>query len=236
MASAKRLIKAVTFDVGDTLIYPAISRADAFAKVACSYGHCIESAQVEPLVPRMNAYLAALTKRDSSFNADEVCAQAINIAKYEYLCEQLGITVNRTEVACGVQEVYQMPDSWQLFDGATETLAALEGRGFRLAVISNWTQNLEEILQALGLSRYFDEIIVSTVVHLYKPQPEIFHLAAQRLGVEPCECLHVGDSVHADINGATSAGFRPVLFCPTGISRADPAPTITALSQLPSCL
>jgi HAD superfamily hydrolase (TIGR01549 family) len=227
-------IKAATFDVGDTLLRLGISRATAFAGVAQHYNYDITPAQVEPLVPKMNAYLAKLIGNDLSFNADEVRAQAINIAKYEYLCKQLGITANCREIACAVQEVYNLSGSWQLIPKVLETLGALRDQGLRLAIISNWTKNLEGILQALGLSRYFKCIIVSTVVELYKPQPEIFHLAATKLGIEPYQCLHVGDSIDADVNGALAAGFKAVLFDPTGMNqnKNNAAPTITALPEL----
>jgi putative hydrolase of the HAD superfamily len=191
--------------------------------------------RVEPLIPRMNDYLIALCDRDISFNADETRAQAINTAKYQYLCELLNIGTEQAEaqeIARAIQNVYNQPHSWRLFPGTIETLEALKERGIRLAIISNWTMNLEGLLQALGLAHYFDAIVVSTVVHLYKPQPEIFHLAAKLLKAEPSQCLHVGDSFAADVQGALAAGFDAVLFDPHGTSQHNFTPTITALSQL----
>jgi HAD superfamily hydrolase (TIGR01549 family) len=229
-------LHAITFDVGDTLFYPGISRAEAVARVLHSYGyHNITLEHIKPLIPKMNEYLAALSNNDLSFNADEARAQAINIAKYQYLCQLLGIEADQAktqEIACAIQEIYHQPHSWQLFPGTIETLETLKEQGLRLAIISNWTMNLEGLLQALNLAHFFDEIIVSTVVRLYKPQPEIFQLTTKRLKTEPNLCLHVGDSFKADVQGALAANFNAVLFDPNRTSRHGFTPTITTLPQL----
>jgi putative hydrolase of the HAD superfamily len=183
----------------------------------------------------MNSYLSALCDKDLSFNADETRAQAINTAKYQYLCGLLNIGAEQAEaqeIARAIQNVYNQPHSWRLFPGTIETLEALKERGIRLAIISNWTMNLEELLQALDLAHYFDAIIVSTVVHLYKPQPEIFHLTAKLLKVELSRCLHVGDSFKTDVQGALAAGFNAALFDPHSTSQHNFTPTITTLPQL----
>jgi 2-haloalkanoic acid dehalogenase type II len=226
-------IKAITFDVGDTLIHPCISRAEAFVSVTPRHGYPdITQEQVEHWVPGMNAFLAQLIDNDISFNADETRAQAVNSAKYEYLCAQLGINTARSEIARDVQRVYNLPSAWQLFPGSAETLAALKDQGFKLAIISNWTKNLENIVQGLGIALYFEQITVSTVVCLYKPQTEIFHMTAESLGVKPHQCLHVGDSLKADVRGAKAAGFEAVLFDHTDTNQHEYAPTITTLPEL----
>jgi putative hydrolase of the HAD superfamily len=239
-------IKAITFDVGDTLLRLRLPRAEAFARVARQYGYDITPVQLEPLIPRMNAYLISLWGDDFSFEANETRAQAINIAKYEYLCELAGIDTNRTKIARAVQELYHQSDAWELFPGTIETLTALKDRGLKLAVISNWTLTLESILEGVGIREYFSQVIVSTVVHLYKPQPEIFHLVAKTWGLQPNECLHVGDNLRTDIDGALAAGFNAVLFAPDGAGAGTStgtdaekdrsAPTIAALPELLSLL
>jgi putative hydrolase of the HAD superfamily len=83
-------------------------------------------------------------------------------------------------------------------------------RRYPLALVSNFDHapTARAILEREGLTRCFDEIIISDEVGVCKPHPEIFHHAARALSVNPRACLHVGDSKEADIDGAVGAGLR----------------------------
>jgi putative hydrolase of the HAD superfamily len=96
---------------------------------------------------------------------------------------------------------------------AHEVLSELRRRGVRLGVISNgWTVKQLSCLSGLGWMETFDDIIVSETVGLRKPDPAIFHLALERLGLHPDEALYVGDSPTNDIQGPQSAGIKAALF------------------------
>lgn len=96
---------------------------------------------------------------------------------------------------------------------AFETCEALAGRGYRLAVVSNWDVGLHDQLASLGLDV---PIVTSAEAGAPKPDPAIFRLALAQLGVEPDRALHVGDS-DADAEGARAAGMR---FRPAPLSDA----------------
>jgi HAD superfamily hydrolase (TIGR01493 family) len=100
---------------------------------------------------------------------------------------------------------------FEVVPGAAEAVAELERIGLRLAVVANWDIALPEHLEDLGLARYFAAIVTSGEAGVPKPDPRIFHLALDRLGVAPERALHVGDS-EADELGARAAGmaFEPV--------------------------
>jgi beta-phosphoglucomutase family hydrolase len=92
--------------------------------------------------------------------------------------------------------------------GVRELLAALEQAGFRQALASSAPrQNVELILEALDVGRYFSAVVSEADVTLGKPNPQIFLLAATRLGVEPRRCLVIEDAV-AGVQAAKSAGMR----------------------------
>jgi epoxide hydrolase-like predicted phosphatase len=74
------------------------------------------------------------------------------------------------------------------------------------------------------LAELFDAVVISAEVGLHKPQPEIFRLAADRLGVEPERCVFV-DDLRENIDGAEAAGM-------TGILHRDPGATVTRLEGL----
>ena len=64
------------------------------------------------------------------------------------------------------------------------------------------------ILEQLGISRYFNELVISSEVGADKPDPFIFGRALELAGVAPHEALHVGDDPKHDWEGATSAGLQ----------------------------
>jgi putative hydrolase of the HAD superfamily len=93
--------------------------------------------------------------------------------------------------------------------GATAVLKQLKAEGYQLAIVSNGSHDTRlNTLQGLGIQDYFDEIISSGLVGFSKPQPEIFQLTAARLGVQPQQCLYIGDHPVNDIQGATKAGMQ----------------------------
>jgi REG-2-like HAD superfamily hydrolase len=95
---------------------------------------------------------------------------------------------------------------------APEVLEELRRRGLRLAVVSNWEPDLPEVLQRAGLAGYFDAVVASALVGAAKPDPRIFRVALDAVGVRPQEAVHVGDSYEADVRGARGAGVYPVLI------------------------
>lgn len=99
------------------------------------------------------------------------------------------------------------PDAWAVYPDVAETLDALAARGLALGIVSNWDSYLPSLLDALGLSPRFATVAVSAIEETGKPDPEIFRRACARLGFAPEVCLHVGDSIREDYDGARAAGL-----------------------------
>jgi putative hydrolase of the HAD superfamily len=95
-----------------------------------------------------------------------------------------------------------------------ETLEELRRRGYRLGVISNADGRAEEALEAVDLRPHFELVIDSGLVGIDKPDPRIFHLAAERMGIEPKDAVYVGDIYEIDVQGARAAGMHAVLVDP----------------------
>jgi epoxide hydrolase-like predicted phosphatase len=74
------------------------------------------------------------------------------------------------------------------------------------------------------LAELFDAVVISAEVGLHKPQPEIYRLAAERLEVEPAECIFV-DDLKENCEGAEAVGM-------TAIRHRDAAETIARLTEL----
>lgn len=88
---------------------------------------------------------------------------------------------------------------------ARPVLEALHSR-YPMVLVSNFYGNVETVLADFDLRRYFKQIIESAVVGVRKPDPRIFMLGVEALGLQPGEVLVVGDSYKKDIVPAESIG------------------------------
>jgi putative hydrolase of the HAD superfamily len=101
-------------------------------------------------------------------------------------------------------------------DGAIETLEELERRGFKRGLISVCSSDVEELWGESALAAHLDDYVLSCAVGLSKPDSRIYRLACERLGVEPGECLFVGDGANDELAGAERVGIRAVCILPPG--------------------
>jgi len=128
--------------------------------------------------------------------------------------------------------------------GAGEALTALAAAGLQLAVASNAGASDAELMgQALarvGLRRFFAHLWTSKELGASKPAPEFFCEAARRAGVEPHECVMVGNDYGRDIVGAKAVGMHTVWLATGTDGEAVAAPAadvvIADLERLPVAL
>ncbi len=99
------------------------------------------------------------------------------------------------------------------FPGAKELLERLKGK-YLLGCITNGEANAQTMkLKNAGIFDMFDRIIISGSEKFAKPEKKIFTEMAQRLGVQPSECIFIGDSFSLDIQGALNAGYDAIWIC-----------------------
>ncbi|MEM3579936.1 MAG: HAD family hydrolase [Candidatus Bathyarchaeia archaeon] len=101
--------------------------------------------------------------------------------------------------------------SFRLRKCARQTLEALAG-DYKLGLVSNFTYApvIYAGLRRVGISNFFNVILVSDAVGWRKPHAKIFEEALKRLGVAAEEALYVGDSPEEDIKGAKQLGMKTV--------------------------
>ena len=119
-----------------------------------------------------------------------------------------------------------------LLEGVPETLAALQTKGYTLAVVSNRSKPFEDYLREKEIWPYFNFALAAGQIQAWKPAPEIFLQAAQRAGVQPGEAVYVGDNYYADIIGARRAGLIPILYDPRGVFPEVDCPIIQTHHQI----
>ncbi len=93
--------------------------------------------------------------------------------------------------------------------GMADTLTSLRDKARKLAIVTNGeTEHQLRNIRALGVAGLVHVILVSQEEGVRKPDKAIFLRAAKRLGVEPGDCLFVGDNPVADILGAQACGMQ----------------------------
>ncbi len=94
--------------------------------------------------------------------------------------------------------------------GLLETMEKLRSMGLRLGVISNIisVSVVPHFLSEYGLEGYMDCVVTSCATGIRKPDPGIFRVAEEALGLLPRELAYVGDTISRDVRGTRNAGWR----------------------------
>ena len=108
---------------------------------------------------------------------------------------------------------------------------------YPLVLVSNFYGNIATVLKEFKLDGIFDTIIESAVVGVRKPDPQIFTLGVEALGMQPDEVVVVGDSMDKDIIPAAKAGCHTIWFKGEGwtndpIDKSPAGKVITDLTQI----
>ena len=120
--------------------------------------------------------------------------------------DEVGASVDRAAYFTDLWSEFAKPGVWKLFPETHSTLVTL-GQRCRLGVISNFDSRLHAILVQLGITHFFEHVIVSSEVGADKPSARIFEEALDRFDITPDFALHVGDERQADWVGAAAAGL-----------------------------
>ncbi|EOS56895.1 MULTISPECIES: HAD family hydrolase [Paenibacillus] len=127
-------------------------------------------------------------------------------------------------------------------DYAEETLRYCRNQKLRLGIITNGhSKRQHEKIDLIHLRPYFDAIIVSGDVDIQKPDPRIYQLALDRLGVQAEETVIVGDHPRNDIWGAAQAGIRGIWLkrkheWDESLEGGTPWRTVQELDEVPALL
>jgi putative hydrolase of the HAD superfamily len=190
-------IRAITFDVGGTLIEPWPSVGHVYAEVAARFG-------LNSVVPdELTQNFGRAWKAQRNFDYSQAGWFAIVRETFGPHAAQLP-----AEFFPAVYARFAQPDVWRVYDDVFPTLKTLQARGLKLGIISNWDERLRPLLDRLGLADFFACEVISCEAGATKPDVRLFQQAATALGVAPGELLHVGDSHLLDVVGAESAGAQ----------------------------
>ena len=131
-------------------------------------------------------------------------------------------------------EVSERRISFEPYPESERVLGELQELGLSLYVVSNWDVQLEEVLENLGWTHYFDGIVASAVVGVEKPEPGIFEEALRLSGTNRERVVHVGNDPVSDVKGATTCGIDAVYINRSGEEAPEAVAVMPDLSALPA--
>jgi len=190
-------IRAITFDVGGTLIEPWPSVGHVYAELAAAFG--VNGVSPDWLTQN---FIRAWKARVRFDYAQESWFGLVR----ETFAERSAQLPD--EFFPAIYDRFAEASAWRIYDDVAPTIRALTAAGVRLGVVSNWDSRLRPLLERLGLMQCFLSLVISCEVGATKPDPILFQRAAQELGVAVDELLHVGDSRVMDVLGATNTGAQ----------------------------
>ena len=159
-----------------------------------------------------------------------------------YICRTLGAKRDEAQVAAAVEvraALYRrtlVPRK-----DSRDTLAALRSAGVRLALVSNAGPQTPELWRETDLAPLVEVAVISAEARVAKPDPRIYRLAIEGLGLAPETCLFVGDGGNHELDGARRVGLNPVLIRTPGDDLDDPhrpeakawrGPTVSTISEV----
>jgi putative hydrolase of the HAD superfamily len=207
--------RAVLIDAGFTLTFWDGARIAAHAALA---GVAADPAALERVEEALRRELIEREGVPPRAHRDEESTRAFIVSIFRRILELAGAPGGGDALDRAAEVIlreHMAQNVWRR-EGAGVRAAVMRLReaGLALAVVSNSEGNIEAMLRDIGLAPLFDTILDSTVVGFAKPDPRIFALALERLGVAAADAIMVGDSPNADVEGARGAGVRAALLDP----------------------
>jgi len=196
---AKEAHAAVIFDMDGVIVETGPQHFAAWRKLFAEMGRELSKEEFHGTFGRRNREILRYTLGDK---LSETQIEELGRKKEEYYRALLGEGVKAAP-------------------GFVPLLKALRAKGFKIAVgTSAPQQNVELILDKLGVREQLDAVVTAEDVERGKPDPETFLLAAQRCNVQPRKCVVFEDAV-AGIQAAKAAGMRCVGVGGMDMAQAD---------------
>lgn len=185
------LIKAAIFDLDGVIVDTAKYHYLAWKRLARQLGFDLTEEDNEQLKGISRIHSMEIVARIGGLSLPEAELRRLANLKNEWFIEY----------------IEQMrPD--EVFPGVVELVKDLRARGIRIGLASS-SKNAPAVLGILQITELFDVVVDGTMIIHSKPDPEIFLLAAERLGLPPEVCL-VFEDAEAGVEAALRAGMRCV--------------------------
>ena len=181
------MVKAVIFDWDGTLADTRKAVVQSFQKVLTEAGCRVSD---EFIARRMG-----IGTKKTIIEAFRECRMRLDVSTLEKLADE------KVRIQAGLADIVS------LFGGATELLEALQGKTKIVLATMSGRKVVDKLLPAKRIAKYFDVVVSADEVANPKPDPEVFLVAAKKLGVAPEDCVVVEDSVFG-VRAAKAANMK----------------------------
>jgi beta-phosphoglucomutase len=215
-------LKAVIFDLDGVIVSTDEHHYQSWKRLTAEEGIYFDRKINERLrgISRMESLEIVLERSRKSYTAE--AKQLLATRKNSYY-----------------QELIQKLTPQNILPGVLTFLEELKKLGVKIAIGSS-SKNTPLILKQIGLDSYFDAVVDGNDIKRSKPDPEVFLLAAQRLGIPPDNCLVVEDA-EAGVEAALAGGMRVLGLgsaskCPRASLRTADLSTVSMEDFLEECM
>ncbi len=190
------MIKAIIFDIGNTLVYYTSSQSakDTVDAIGCLFG----------VAPKSKGEVMHWMR----FELNKTSRNFKEFAEHYLKKNRIKATKKNVAGICAIMEKRGKSKSYK------ETIPTLKelSKKFILAAVSNMDKPGAKRLRKMPFIKEFRFVIFSCDVFAVKPEREIYISTAKKLGLKPSECIWVGDTLDADYYGPIKYGFNAVLL------------------------
>jgi putative hydrolase of the HAD superfamily len=213
VSDAKAGPRAVLFDAAGTLIAPSEPVGRTYARIAGGFGARVTAQALGDAFACALAAAPAMVFPLASDGEVEALERDWWRDVVRSTFRGAGVEPSAGDFdACfdALFEAFARPSAWSERSGASSALARLRERGCATGVVSNFDRRLHGILAGLGLAPLLDVVVLPSDARAEKPDPAIFALALERLGIGAHAAVFVGDHPEEDVLGARRAGLRAI--------------------------
>jgi putative hydrolase of the HAD superfamily len=225
----------VLFDAGETLVHPAPSFPELFARIVHEAGHDRDPDEVVAASAAVRRRFSEAARDGHLWTLTPESSRSFWLDVYEQMLRSLDLP-SADGLRDTLFEGFTDLGNYALFDDVLETLDVLAASGVTLGIVSNFEAWLDDLLAALGVRERFPVRVISGLDGMEKPDRRIYELALARAGVAAGEAAFVGDNPEFDVDPPAALGMFPVLIDRREHHPEHGGPRVTDLRALPDVL
>lgn len=239
----KQPIRAVFFDLGNTLMYDKEPWGDLYQRADEVLWNSLHKVGVDASPRELYNGESSFFKYYYKLRSHDLDEPGIQPA-FKQLLNEHKITISDQELLSAFRSMYMITQAnWFTEEDAVQTLLTLKESGYHLGIISNSgdDENTYTLIDQGNLRSYFEFIISSAAIGKRKPHPLIFQAALDHFQIPSSEAVMVGDLYEADILGAHNVGMNTIWITRRIEKKApglevQPDATVSTLSEIPALL
>jgi len=200
-------IRAIVFDMGGTLIYPADPVGETYAKFARAHGVKLHAESTTTAFREAMKSCSPRTKGTVPCDGNDR-GHWKEIVRRSMQDQAFADPKAFETFFEDVYLYYGKPEAWGVYPEVLEVLEALRDHDVDLVGLSNWDARLHAVLDGNGLGEYIGKRYISAELGWEKPDSAIYRHVAENLRLKPENLLSVGDDPKNDVEGPKKAGWQ----------------------------